>query len=225
MNQPPPQWGHQQPPPPQVIYVQQPAPKSKKGFFAGCGTLIGAVLVLGLGFRLCSQGEAKLDAEKAAYDASPAVSVKAEEIAGAYIENALAADRMLLGRKLEVTGTVLGVDTGSIGQAVIRLRGRGPIEVHASGGDMTQLALNARAGDTLTMICKGAPRDGATPRLSHCGPKVTPSPSAQSAHPPGSGARSAAAGGPPARAPAPSAKQSPPPAGSASGGRAQPVDL
>lgn len=135
-------------------------------YFVGVSLLAGAVLS-GAAQLDTAQRTAKEQAAATA-QAADAIKITAHELLDAYAANEVAADGQYKGKTLEVTGKVVGIDSGIDDEPVVQLETSNEFEhVHARGLSK-DLAASLSKGMTITVVCTGGGEVIGTPMLDDC---------------------------------------------------------
>lgn len=197
MNQPhgygpPPSWGHPQ--------AYRPPPKQGMSgcaiaaivvgiitFLGICGTLIFCVALVGstsapradtkpptaVTVAEKKADPVKAEAPKAAPEPpkpEPATKVTAKEIIDAYKENEVAADAKYKGKKFEITGTVLAIQSGIGDEPIVSIGTGGPYEIIgvSLNGLSKDTAAKLKKGSKITAVCDCAGEVISIPQMNDC---------------------------------------------------------
>lgn len=98
----------------------------------------------------------------------PAIAVTSLELAAAYEENEIAADQKYKGKRLEVTGTITGIDSDLMDKPVVQLETKNPFMSAGASGLPVEVAATLKKGQKITLICTGNGEVMTMPQLNEC---------------------------------------------------------
>lgn len=138
-------------------------------YFVGVSLLAGAALSGAAQLDAAQRAAKEQAAETAqASPAADAIKITAHELLDAYAANEVAADGQYKGKTLEVTGKVVGIDSGMDDEPVVQLETSNEFEhVHARGLSK-DVAASLSKGTTITVVCTGGGEVIGTPMLDDC---------------------------------------------------------
>jgi hypothetical protein len=99
---------------------------------------------------------------------APAMPVTSAELATAYEENEIAADQKYKGKRLEVTGTITGIDSDFSDKPVVRLNTSNQFMSAGASGLPLEVAATLKKGQKITLICTGKGEVMSMPQLDDC---------------------------------------------------------
>jgi tRNA_anti-like len=167
-----------------VAFILAIVAMSKRGAMAGLFQLLASLIVspivyfVGLAILAGSIGAAaeagKVSQDAAATDAAastaveaPAVSVGARELFAAYDANEVAADQQFKGKRLQVSGTVDGINSDLGDDPVVMLAAGDFQSVHVQGLPK-DVAAGLSKGQHITVVCTGNGEVIGSPMLDDC---------------------------------------------------------
>lgn len=98
----------------------------------------------------------------------PAIAVTSADLFKAYEENEIAADQQYKGKRLEVTGTITGIDSDLMDKPVVRLNTPNEFMSAGASGLPLEVAATLKKGQKVTLLCTGGGEVMSMPQLDEC---------------------------------------------------------